>query len=159
MEMSTKETLWYLKYKGYMTRYCDDKGRIKIDNMTRSERRGFFKLAKRVKANDIVISTTDKSGEITISSYASYMEQGQVHIKNDTKVSWEEVNDAKHRVLCHTKVLTSVFNTGEAHGEKNQNRCKKDLNEDISVLSNLTLLQKDHKHMDPISVLPKTCPV
>ena len=55
------------------------KGLILADNMTKAEYREF------------VISTTDKSPEITILTREAYHQQGQVHIQNDKPVSWKEV--------------------------------------------------------------------
>ena len=47
MVMATKETMWSLRYSQYQARNCDEEGRIRMDNMTKSERRGFVKLNKR----------------------------------------------------------------------------------------------------------------
>ena len=100
-----------------------------------------------------------KSGKLTVSTYASYIEQGLPHTKKDKKVGWKEVMLSKEEVLSHTRVLSHVFRVGETHGEKNQNRVKKALHEDITVVPNLTILQKDHKPVDPETGLPATRPV
>ena len=49
MVMATKETVWSLRYSQYQARNCGEEGRIRMDNMTKSERRGFVKLNKRIK--------------------------------------------------------------------------------------------------------------
>ena len=41
MTMATAEELWMTAYKRYMDKYCNDKGRICLDNMTKSESRVF----------------------------------------------------------------------------------------------------------------------
>ena len=103
MEFTTKEQLWIQRFHVYMLKHCDDKGRILLDNMSKSERRGYFKLLKRVKAKEIVVSTTDKSGELTISTYQAYIEMGIPHTKNDLVVTWKEIKEAKH--LLETQIF------------------------------------------------------
>ena len=109
-----------------------------------------------MKKVEIVISTTDKSGKLTISTYASYIQQGLPKTVKDKKVGWKEVMSSKEVVLSNTRVLSQVFKVGETHGEKNQTRVKKALHEDITVIPNLTILQKDHKLVDPDTGLPAT---
>ena len=42
---SAKEHMWDRKIRFFMEQNCDEEGRILKDNMTRSERRVFFKLS------------------------------------------------------------------------------------------------------------------
>ena len=83
--------------------------------MTNSERNGQFKLKARTKKGEIVISKTDKSTELTISSRESYKLQGQPHVQNDIKSNWDEVMESKKVTLCHIKALNHVFQTGTDH--------------------------------------------
>ena len=159
LELKTKEHLWMNQYQTFMNSNCDNKGRLKADNMTLSERRGFMKLLKRNKYQDIIISKTDKSSKNTVSSKEAYIAQGQVHVQGDIPVTWRDFNKSKNQVLAHTKVLSNVFNVGQAHGDKAQTRLKNALHENISVIPNLTMHQKDHKDLNPQTGLPKTRPV
>ena len=47
---------------------CDDKGNQKKSNLSNSQKRGIEKLKKRIKNGEVVISTTDKSGKLTVST-------------------------------------------------------------------------------------------
>ena len=67
----TKQTLWAQAYANFMTTNCNQKGVQKGDTMTQSERNGQIELKNRAKKGEIVISETDKSTEITISSWES----------------------------------------------------------------------------------------
>ena len=159
MEMAAKEQLWLQRYSQYMSLNCNAQGKIRQDNMTKSERAGLKKLLTRKKTNEIIISKTDKSSKNTVSSRESYLEQGATHVKNDLEVTWKIFEKTKREVLAHTRALTNVFNMGEDMGEKGQNRLKRALHEDISVIPNLILNQKDHKDVDKDTGLPKTRPV
>ena len=125
-----------MRYNTVMAKNCDPKGRIRADNMTRAERKGYLKLLKRARNKEIVISTTDKSGRLTVSTYDSYIQQGSQHVKNDVKVTWKEVMKSKEDVLSHTRVLSHIFRVGETHGEKNEKRVKIALHEDIITVPN-----------------------
>ena len=130
-----------------------------MDNMSRAERRGFFKLLNRVRKKEIVITTTDKSGELAILTMEAYLEMGKTHVRNVKVASWEEVRDAKHVTLCHIRALSKVFQTGEAHGETSMERTRGALHEDRTILPNLVLSVKNQKPVDPTTKLPKTRPV
>ena len=130
-----------------MAANCDEEGRIKIDNMTRSERRGYHKLLKRTRAKEIIISRTDKSSRNTASTYESYMAQGLPHTSKDPTVSWKTFNIGRKKALSHTKVLSKVFNMGSDQGETAEARLRAAMNEETSVVPNLIMTQKTPKHL------------
>merc|ERR1711954_17894 len=145
-------------YQMYKNTNCDEKGIIRNDPMTKQERRGKIKLHKRATNGEIVISTTDKSCDITISSMESYLAQGEVHIANDQPAKWEDIDKAKKHALNHVWALNQVFNAGEEY-PNSQNRLQRDINEDRTVVPDLILTQKNQKPIDPTTKLPKTRPV
>ena len=83
--------------------------------MTGLERSGQISLKQRAKAGEKVISSTDKSSKITISSRESYSAQGIVHTQNDTKATWDDVEESKKVTLCHLRTLNEVFEMGDNH--------------------------------------------
>ena len=52
-------------------------------NLTTSEKRGLRKLTKRVKAGEIVVIESDKSGKLCICSMEAYMAMGDAHAQKD----------------------------------------------------------------------------
>ena len=88
----------------------------------------------------------------------SYLSQGDVHIKGDQEVKWEDVYKAKKHALNHVWALNQVFNTGNDH-PNSQERLHRNLNEDRTVVPDLILTHKNKKPIDPITKLPKTRPV
>ena len=94
--------------------------------------------------------------KLTASTYESYIQQGSKHV---AKASWKYVTKSKKDVLCHTRFTRKIFSVGETHREKNQNSVHKTLHEDICIVPDLTLLQKDHKPVDLETGLPSTRPL
>ena len=123
-EMGAKEFSWEHRYKIFMRNSCDESGRMKIDNMTRAERKGFFKLIKRAKSRELAISQTDKSAKNTVSTMESYIQQGSVHVQGDTKVEWKDYEKGKRLALAHTRCMSKIFQIGQDHGEKEVSRIK-----------------------------------
>ena len=78
--------------------------------MTKSEKRGKQKLTKRATNGDIVLSKSDKSTEITISSMESCIQQGEIHVSKDTPSNWNEVQKTIKVTVCHSIALTKAFN-------------------------------------------------
>ena len=126
-----------------MLKHCNEKGQLRIDNMTKYERRGYRKLMKRTAANEIIISQTDKSAKNTVSTNESYLQQGYVHVQGDTVVSWSQYKRGRKLALAHTKTLSQVFQVGKEHGEEAAARAKKALHEESRIVPNLIITQKD----------------
>ena len=51
--------------------------------LTKDEKDGLKSLNKRVKDNEIVIVETDKSGKFSVMNQDTYLEAGDVHVKED----------------------------------------------------------------------------
>ena len=83
--------------------------------MTMQERRGYRKLQERRKRGEVVISTTDKSGKLSICTNEEYIKQGQPHTLKDEPVDWRQVREAKTDILCHTKALSNILQVGKDH--------------------------------------------
>ena len=65
------------------------------ENLTASEKRGLRKLTRRVKAGEIVITETDKSGKLCICSMDAYIKMGDVHAEKDRPATWEGLRTAR----------------------------------------------------------------
>ena len=137
--------IWVEAIVRYKALHCKEDGTQMIDNLTKQERRGIAKLRKRSKAGEIVVSSTDKSGRLTICTMTNYLQQGSPHVAGDAKVSWKEVVKKRDEILCHTKMVSNIFRMGEAQGEKAEGRLRRALHEKVSTVPPLVLNQKDHK--------------
>ena len=148
-QLHTQETMLSRVILDYKSKRCTETGRQRTDALTKQERRGYKKLQARVKRGEVVVSTTDKSSKLSISTYDEYIKQGQCHVAKDEVVSWSQVQEAKRDILCHTKALSNMFRVGRNNSEKEEVRLRKALHEDSTVIPQMTCLQKDHKQVGP----------
>ena len=66
LELGAKEFIYTKTIQKYIDANCNDQGTQKQDNLTKSERRGIAKLRKKQELGQIIITTTDKSGQLCI---------------------------------------------------------------------------------------------
>ena len=85
--LAAKELLWEDTVKRYINCNCNDKGDQIKSNLTKAQRRGIAKLRSRTKSGEIVITVTDKSGKMSVSSRENYRLQGAPHTSKDEKVT------------------------------------------------------------------------
>ena len=104
--LTAKEQLWNEAVEDYARKKCNN-GRQK-SNMTRQEEIGTKKLQERKKRGEIVMVPTDKSGKMSVSTRECYRNQGDIHTKNDRKVTWKEREEAGRTLKGHTKALGKV---------------------------------------------------
>ena len=114
------------------------------DNLTAAERRGIAKLRKRIISGEIVVYETDKSGKLCVATVEAYEQQGEVHVKEDRVVTWEDVEDRQKEILGHLKGLNWIFQTEMSHGEKKTERTWTAKEMDSTTVPKVSLLAKDH---------------
>ena len=129
-----------------------------VRNIMQSEMRGVKKLRKRIKENEIIVFSTDKSGKLAVADLETYRKMGEVHVKGDKIVSWKVVEEAQTEVKDHLKGLNKVFRTGENFGEKQCSRTQQAKQAANLVLPLLYMMAKDHKETRE-GELPKCRPV
>ena len=89
--------------------------RQRDSSLTPSEQEGLKSLLARIKAKEIIIYPTDKSGKLAVTTFENYHKQGQVHVRKDKEVNWGEVNEIQNRLKSHMRALNLIFNTGIGH--------------------------------------------
>merc|ERR1712112_324577 len=129
-----------------------------LENLTKSERRGQKKLARRVKSGEIVVYTTDKSSKLATATRESYERQGDVHCSGDPIVTWDEVAMSKKIILGHCKAFNRILKIGESHGRQSMERAWEAKELDSSTVPVVKFLAKDHKAAETNGD-PKTRPV
>jgi len=75
-----------------------------------------------VKDGTVVVKSSDKGNNITISDMESYMRQGEVHTKADRVITDHDVIYIQKRLNNHSKALCNIFNIGISHGGNNQKK-------------------------------------
>ena len=133
------------------------KSQKEYTNLTASEKRGLRKLTKRVKAGEIVVIETDKSGKLAICSMEAYMAMGDAHAMKDKVATWEKVKESQKIILGTLKSLNRIFNTAENEGDDMARAWDaKELQATSIPINSYT--PKDHKPVEPDG-LPKTRPL
>ena len=159
--LGAKELIWSDITMSFIKKNCREDGNQKVDNLTKQQRRGIGKLKARAERGELVITCTDKSGKLAVSSRENYTLSGRPHTTNDRPVSWKEVGEAKKVIQGHNKALGNVFRMGENWGQKGEQRVRSTMNENVTVIPKMSNLVKDHKA--PISMedqmVPATRPV
>ena len=145
----------------YVKRNCKGNGDQKGDNLTKQQRRGMSKLKERCKSGEIVITCTDKSGKLAVSTRENYSLQGKPHVSKDKPISWKEVEKIRSKIQGHNKALGNIFRMGEEWGDKGEQRVRSTMNEGITVIPKMSNLTKDHKATTVINgeEVPATRPI
>ena len=73
-------------------------------------------LLKRIKAGEIVVTTTDKSGNFAVMPLAMYEELGRVHTCKDKDISDKEVSRIQQELNKHARLIMKIFGVGDHHG-------------------------------------------
>ena len=121
-------------------------------NLSDQQKRGLHSILKRVRAEEILIMKTDKSGKFCVASRADYLEMGHVHTAKDRKIKREEVIEIEKIINGHSMAWSKTWSTGENH-----NHSERVMASRVTHSHNLAVLYplyKDHK-----SVPGKTRPV
>ena len=142
-------------FKEYSKEMCQEDGEQK-SNLTPAQMRGLKKIRKRIKAGEIVILLTDKSGKLAVTTMESYIKMGEVHIQEDREVTMESCKEIQRKLNGHMSMWLKISGMGENWRQYDRMR-ETTINHSCSVAP-LSLLIKDHKPRAP-GELPATRPL
>ena len=103
-------------FKEYKDTNCDDKGRIKNDNLTKQERLGL----KEVKESGNVFNVTDKSKEFSADSVDNYKESMKKHIEQDKELDEKGVARKERELNGHTVMWTRFLKMSQHWGQEDK---------------------------------------
>lgn len=84
-------------------------------NLSEEERKGLRSILKRIREGEILVMKTDKSGKFCIVSQADYIKMGEVHTKNDKKISRDNVIQIEKALNGHCMAWCKTWDTGRDH--------------------------------------------
>ena len=87
-----------------------------ISNLSPQEIRGLKSLLKRIRAGEILIMKTDKSGRLMVVSVEDYLAMGEVHTRNDKPITRKEIGEIEKQLNGHSASWAKIFSTGTNHG-------------------------------------------
>ena len=117
--------------------------RLGYDNLDMEEREGLKSLKERIKAGDIIICATDKSGRFAVLSRKQYIEAGEEHTKNDKEINLEESKAVERELNGHMRWWADMTGLGEHWNQKDRS-VRNLLNHGLATCP-MTLMVKDHK--------------
>merc|ERR1711888_418983 len=88
--------------KKYMEKNCDREGKPLRGGFTPDLERGIQKITERVKSGEVIVRPTDKSKRLCMSTYKSYIRQGNKHVGTDREIGEEEVRSIQRTVNTTT---------------------------------------------------------
>lgn len=106
------------KVREYRDKNCNEKGFVKKGNINNEVSNGIKSIKERVKEKEIVVFTTDKTGEFTVDSTTSYLEELNKHTLNDKKISRKKVKQLENKCNDHLKQFNKMFCVGAAFGHE-----------------------------------------
>ena len=157
--MEVRRNTWLRIYERFMKDNCDDDGNVKDGILNNQQKRRLKKLCQRIKAGEIVVTKTDKSGRFFVSKTEDYEEKGRVHVGTDREIGRKEVSRIETRLNTLTEVWVKAFNVGEDHGDNNVVRVRKGYTTNAGVVPPMYTMPKDHKPKTPGTPWPQSRPV
>ena len=127
----------------YQSQHCDDKGKIKNQNITQAEEKAIKDLKSKIIDKQIVISTTDKSGRFTLDTQNNYEEAVMLHTQKDKEIEKDRVKQIENRMNQHMKQFNKMFNVGQDH--QHENRVEMATHSTNTPAPPMYGLRKDHK--------------
>ena len=102
----------------YIEKKCNQKGFIKKGNVSNNVKDGIKSVKERVKEKEVVVYTTDKTGEFSIDTTDNYLNVLKEHTINDEKVSEKKVKSLENRCNDHLKQFNKMFSVGSSFGQE-----------------------------------------
>ena len=127
----------------YKMKHCDREGKIKNQNLNRSEEKAMKEIKEKVKMKEIVVFTTDKSGRFTVDTPQNYEEAVAEHTRADAEVGKEKVRQVETRMNQHMKQFNKMFRVGSEH--EHERRVEMATHSTNTPAPPLYGLRKDHK--------------
>ena len=141
----------------YQSKYCDKNGKIKNQNITKSEERALKEVKENIKKKDIVVFTTDKSGRFAVDTPQNYEEAVMKHTRNDTQIEKAGVKQIENRINQHMKQFNKMFKVGSEH--EHEQRVEMATHSTNTPAPPLYGLRKDHKIAEDTVKGPPVRPV
>ena len=127
----------------YKREYCDDKGRVKSNNLTEQQKMGLIECKEKVKNNEQVFMMTDKSMKMTVDTPANYRRAMETHVRQDQEINQAEADKIEKTLNGHSVMWARILKIGK--GWKQEQRVKSAVMSKNGTIPELYGLRKDHK--------------
>ena len=141
----------------YKKEHCDNKGRVKDQNITSDELKAIKEIKEKIKDKEMVVFTTDKSGRFSVDTPTNYEEALMDHTMKDIEVGHDKVKQIENTMNHHMKQFNRMFNVGSAHNH--ESRVTSATHSTNMPAPPLYGLRKDHKVTENMTKGPPVRPV
>ena len=141
----------------YKNLHCNNQGKFKENNLTKSETEGIKEIKKKIKDKEIVVFATDKSGRFSVDTPQNYEEAVMAHTTNDMEINCERVKRIEGKLNQHMRVFNKMFRVGSNH--EHEDRVNAATTSTNTPPPPLYGLRKDHKPTDDMTKGPPVRPV
>ena len=100
-EMMTRSALYMETYADFLKKNCNLEGNQKV-NLTFKQRKGLRSLLKQIKAGELVVCKSDKSGKLVVLATEIYKKMGLVHVGDDRLIHYKDTKRIKKILNAHT---------------------------------------------------------
>jgi hypothetical protein len=129
-------------YNNYRGEVCNKKGEVK-GNLDDDEKDGLKSLQKRIKAGEVILMKTDKSGKLCICTREEYKKMGEKHTEKDEMVNRKGIIEKEKNLNGHVFFCLKMWGSGDSHGHRDRIIDSKVVSSE--QLASLYLMYKDHK--------------
>ena len=74
-------------------------------------------LKKKIKSGEVIVMNTDKSSKFAITTIEDYKRMGEIHTRNDKKISRRELIEREKTLNSHSAMWNKMLSLGEAHDQ------------------------------------------
>ena len=96
------------KVREYREERCDEKGQIKSSNISKNNSKVIKELNTKMKKEELVVFTNEKSAKLTADSVTNYMEALDKHSGGDVIIGDYKVRDTEKSMYQHLSQLQDV---------------------------------------------------
>ena len=141
----------------YQKKHCDKNGKIKRQNITRTEEKAMQEVKESIKKKEIVIFTTDKSSRFSVDTPENYEEAIMNHTRNDIQIEKEKIRNIENKMNQHMRIFNKMFRVGSNH--EHESRVEMATHSTNTPAPPLYGVRKDHKTSENAIKGPPVRPV
>ena len=131
--------------RDYIRNNCDKNGYPRNQNSDEEKLvlQGIKSIQKKVKNNEIFVTTSDKTSKLVANTKENYIERMEPHVANDREINWDEKESIEKTLNGHSIQMGRWLRLGQRHG--NDDRIKAALKNKNAHIPVMKGADKDHK--------------
>ena len=129
----------------YVKENCDEKGRIRQNNLTTQQRNGLIECKRKAKNGEQMYMMTDKSMRMSVDTPTNYERAMNHHMIHDQELCQTEIDNIERKLNAHGIMWARILKIGEMWDH--EHRVKSAVVSKNGPIPELYGLRKDHKNI------------